>query len=87
MHCPTRFLHATTSALGLLFSALWFTYTEYAGAAVRGDQIGRISPTGTLRWFPLGDSSEPDGITTGPDRAMWFTLGLSNKIGRLHLGK
>jgi len=60
---------------------LWF---------VEGDQIGRITPSGTITQFPF-PASHSDfrgeeygaGITTGPDGALWFTESGSSKIGRI----
>lgn len=56
---------------------LWF--------ALRGsDQIGRITPTGTITTFAVpGSGSAPRGITAGPDGALWFTEYGSGEIGRM----
>jgi streptogramin lyase len=46
---------------------LWFTENW-------GNQIGRITPAGTLTEFPLPVRGRPVDITTGPDGNLWFTL-------------
>jgi streptogramin lyase len=55
---------------------LWFT-EFYA------DQIGRITPNGTIREFPLPDLNDIEGITSGADGNLWFTEPGENKIGRM----
>jgi streptogramin lyase len=55
----------------------WFTES---GA----DAIGRITPNGAIRSFPLPTpSARPDGIALGSDGAIWFTEIDANKIGRI----
>ncbi|MGA2470275.1 MAG: hypothetical protein ABSG64_06260, partial [Solirubrobacteraceae bacterium] len=47
-------------------------------------KIGRISPSGTIAEYPIPTAaSEPEGITTGADGALWFTETATNKIGRI----
>ena len=55
--------------------ALWFTENA-------AEQIGRITTAGAISEFPVGGSSSPHSITTGPDGA---TESGSNKIGRMAL--
>lgn len=66
--------------------ALWFT--ETGGSRIA--RIGRIDPaTDKITEFPaypagsLGTATDPQGITVGPDGALWFTERAANKIGRL----
>ena len=48
------------------------------------DQIGRITPDGTVTEFPIPTTgSHPETIIVGPDGAMWFTELLGGKIGRI----
>ena len=48
---------------------IWFT--DWSGNA-----IGRMSPSGAVREFPLPRrNSQPSGITAGPGGRMWFTEG------------
>jgi streptogramin lyase len=56
---------------------LWFTEGN-------ANQIGRITPSGTVTEFsiPTGGSS-PGGITMGPDGNLWFTEDNANQIGRI----
>jgi virginiamycin B lyase len=70
--------------------ALWFGLAKETGNrrppfASRG--IGRMTTTGEFSEFllPQGDSISgiPNGITAGPDGALWFTEELANKIGRM----
>lgn len=58
---------------------LWFTMLG------RG-AIGRLSPHGALRWFPV-PSTDPylSGIAPGPDGALWFAEARSDRIGRITL--
>jgi len=70
---------------------LWFTEIgdnlhHYPGGAeiIEGNKIGRITPQGQITEFPVPTfNSFPDGITTGPDGALWFTENSGNKIGRI----
>jgi streptogramin lyase len=61
---------------------LWFTEAA-------GNKIGRITPAGSIREFPLPTTCNdsmgcgPAGITAGPDGALWFTETIGNKIGRI----
>ena len=53
---------------------LWFTEDRA--------QIGRITPrTGFITEFPTGGEF-PNSIVAGPDGNLWFTLAVSNEIGR-----
>ena len=57
----------------------WFT-------EISGNRIGRITPSGTVTEFSSGitASSQPSGITAGPDGNLWFTERQSgNRIGRI----
>ena len=55
------------------------------------NKIGRITPSGTISEFALSSESQPGKITTGSDKALWFTeivsnpttRDLSGKIGRI----
>ena len=53
---------------------LWFS-EEVA------NQIGRITPAGTITEFPGAGS--PVGITAGPDGNLWFASTSGNAIGRI----
>ncbi|MGH2487247.1 MAG: virginiamycin B lyase family protein, partial [Ktedonobacterales bacterium] len=47
--------------------------------------IGRLTPTGTLTEFPFqshGSSHNPDGMTVGPEKNLWFTESGSGTMGR-----
>jgi virginiamycin B lyase len=63
--------------------ALWFPED---GA----DQIGRTTVQGTITEYPLpARESTPLSITSGPDRALWFTddiEALGRRIGRITPG-
>ena len=51
--------------------------------------IGLITPTGAISQFSLSARpfQGPSGIVTGPDGALWFTVGLTNNvIGRITTG-
>lgn len=61
--------------------ALWLTLSTGDSTDAR---IGHISPDGALREFPVpGNEVQLEGITAGPDAAMWFTDSLENRIRRI----
>lgn len=60
---------------------LWFGDSD-------GNKIGRITPVGAVKEFPLPSRPENPGgfpydITTGPDGALWFTELSGTRIGRI----
>jgi virginiamycin B lyase len=56
---------------------LWFTFRN----SLRG--IGRITPAGTITFFPVGPGpSRPNRITTGSDGNLWFS-DLNGGISRI----
>src|SRR4051794_7303894 len=55
---------------------LWFTQQ-------RSDQIGRITPSGTITEFGVPSNSRPAGITAGPGGNLWFTQPGTDQIGRI----
>jgi streptogramin lyase len=58
---------------------LWF-----AGESGRMNEIGRITPSGSLTQFALPDpNSAATTITAGPDGNLWFTEDATSKIGRI----
>jgi virginiamycin B lyase len=58
-------------------SNLWFTEEN-------ANQIGRITPDGTITEFPLvGPNNYPTSIITGPDKNIWFTEVGTGKIGKM----
>ena len=58
-------------------SNLWFAEQNY-------NQIGRITPDGSITEFPLfGENNYPNSIVTGPDHNLWFTEGGTGRIGRM----
>jgi virginiamycin B lyase len=58
-------------------SNLWFTEEN-------ANQIGRITPDGTVTEFPLvGVNNYPTSIVSGPDKNLWFTEVGTGKIGRM----
>lgn len=54
--------------------AVWFTEPEF-------DEIGRITTTGSITEYSSLPPGTANGITAGPDGALWFPLGGS--IGRI----
>ena len=55
-------------------------------AELGGNNLGRITPDGTITEFPLPNpSSQPFAIAQGTDGAMWFTEALGNRIGRMQV--
>jgi streptogramin lyase len=64
---------------------LWFTLPSLEGAApsVGADQIGRITPAGSITLFPVALGSGPTDITAGPDGNLWFTEAYADQIGRI----
>ncbi|MGD0379803.1 MAG: hypothetical protein ABSC30_07445 [Acidimicrobiales bacterium] len=66
--------------------ALWFT--DFLGGFLDetdgfSGTIGRLSTSGVLTTFSDPSIDLPQGITTGPDGALWFTNEGSNSIGRI----
>src|SRR5712692_3928486 len=56
---------------------LWFTDEGT-------ESIGRITPTGTVKEFPISTRlAMPQYITVGPDGNLWFTEFFGQKIGRI----
>ncbi|HTA93345.1 MAG TPA: hypothetical protein VK745_27395 [Polyangiaceae bacterium] len=72
---------------GATFSDLTFTLALNAPAGARGtylfDNLRVTGAAPVLREFPTSDIDGPQGITTGPDGALWFTEGVGNRIGRI----
>ncbi len=58
--------------------AMWFVEANV-------NKIGRIDSAGNIEEFPLGDGSDPVGITVGPDNNIWFTEYTRQKIAKLDL--
>ena len=47
-------------------------------------KIGRITTAGVITEYPIPTpAGVPDGITAGPDGALWFIEYAGNKIGRI----
>ncbi len=68
--------------------ALWFTNllggtNNLGDMVVSGGSIDCLSTSGVLTSFSDPSISFPEGITTGPDGALWFTNSGSNSIGRI----
>ena len=54
---------------------MWFT-------ELNGNNIGQITSDGTFTEIPVPTaSSEPLGITKGPDGNIWFTEKSGDKVG------
>ena len=59
---------------------VWFTEAE-------GDNIGRITPAGTITEYSLPSANScPGGIAAGPDGNLWFTEIDRNRIWRITPG-
>jgi virginiamycin B lyase len=51
---------------------------------IRRQQDRRIATSGTITEYPVTTAgSQPNGITAGPDGALWFTEYTGNNIGRI----
>jgi virginiamycin B lyase len=61
--------------------ALWFTGTTTAGT--QAGVIGRITTSGSLVTIPLPSPSVPQGITLGPDGALWFLDPGKTSVGEI----
>ena len=89
---PRRVFVYTDIALGP-DGALWFGIAKAPASSklILGESgsIGRMTTTGEFREFPLPPSyhhlliGAPNGMTAGPDSALWFTVAAMNKIGRI----
>jgi virginiamycin B lyase len=53
---------------------MWFTEDNK-------NKIGQITPSGTITEYALSSGSDPGGIVSGPDGALWFTA--SGAVGRI----
>ncbi len=72
--------------------ALWFTnsgtYNPHTGVW-QGESISRITTAGAVTSYTSSTIDHPDGITAGPDGALWFTnestgnTSLTGSIGRI----
>jgi streptogramin lyase len=47
------------------------------------DQVGYVTPTGAVSFFPLAAGSHPIGITVGSDAAIWIAENGTGRIGRM----
>jgi virginiamycin B lyase len=63
------------SPVGITAGPLWFTQ--------QGAGIGRITTSGTVTNYTASGIGQPEGITVGPDGALWFTNRTGNSIGRI----
>ncbi len=50
---------------------------------VQGGAVARVSPTGEVSTFSVGEGSRPSIIAAGPDGALWFTRSGDDRIGRI----
>ena len=55
---------------------VWFT--EFST-----NKIGRVTPNGVVKDFPIAASSGPRGIAAGPDGNVWFAATSGNRVGRM----
>jgi streptogramin lyase len=53
---------------------LWFTDKD-------ADLIGKITPSGEITEYPIGEGKAPYDIVAGRDGNLWFTENLNNKTG------
>ena len=69
---------------------IWFTGVQFLYPETNQGYIGRITPAGVITRFVLpggGFGESPEGITQGPDGALWFTEnGEVSGIGRITTG-
>jgi virginiamycin B lyase len=65
-------------------NSLWFSEADIEQSN-NPNKIGTINTNGTgfTEFSPLTADSKPQGITVGPDGALWFTEEAGNKIGQL----
>ena len=82
------YVHLSTGVASGPDGALWFGVSKWPGFA--SESIGRITTTGEFSEFPLPPLPSgrfmmfnDNGITAGPDGALWFTETLKNQIGRI----
>lgn len=53
---------------------IWFTENQVS-------KIGKVTPTGTVTEFPIGNSCLPNGIVSAKDGNLWFRCG--SNVGRI----
>ncbi len=73
---PTVLPLVFTASLVLPGTALASVHAQ--ASIAQSKKVGKITEFS----IPTANSA-PNGITQGPDGALWFTEGLSNKIGRI----
>jgi len=63
--------------------SLWVTAIAFP-LALRADEIVRRSPSGSISRFSIPTlRAQPEGLTIGRDRVVWFAENLGDRIGRL----
>lgn len=63
---------------------MWFVENDVGAPSARVVGIGRITPSGRFTSFPLPQAmgrAMIEGITRGPDGALWFTVARYNEAG------
>jgi streptogramin lyase len=74
-------MHTKRFIATLLLAVMLLWFTEFS---VRGNAIGRITPTGEITEFRLPNfSTVPGGITAGADGDLWFTEHDRCSVGRI----
>jgi virginiamycin B lyase len=66
--------------------ALWFTNSGTFDPTTKtfiGSSIGRITTAGVVTTYTDPTIHEPQGVTAGPDGALWFTNTANSSIGRI----
>jgi streptogramin lyase len=70
---------------------VWFTAAVQGAGGFGSGVIGVINPNPTnptlIRELPAGSSSQPTGITTGPDGDIWYTDSKGGAIGTVRVNK
>jgi virginiamycin B lyase len=63
--------------------ALWFAENGSAAGYSKVSGIGRITTSGEITEYPIGEPVGPVWITSGSDGALWFTEAGGSSIGRI----
>jgi streptogramin lyase len=81
---PSVFGRSCVLALGLVAAGLTQAPISGVLAAGAGSRATNVTKYTVTNYTSRPGIDAPDGITRGPDGALWFTDTLGSTIGRIH---